>query len=103
MLKIELWISSLPQAELDRRAREARLRLEQLERLLMPYVAVKPMRPGRLPRVPGWRLSLRGFGRRGRRTRGPLSDRRPSAVPEIRRDRQPADCAAVHNDRSWAI
>ena len=35
MRRIEFWSWSLPRAELDQRSREARLRLEQLERLLV--------------------------------------------------------------------
>jgi hypothetical protein len=35
MLKANLWSESVPRVELDRRAREARLRLERIERLLM--------------------------------------------------------------------
>jgi hypothetical protein len=98
MLKSELWISSVPQAELDRRARDARRRLERLEWLLTPYVAAKPMRSGRLPRLLGWRPTLRGFGRprQGGRTRRPLGDRRPSAMPEIRRP-----CRAVGSLHRW--
>jgi hypothetical protein len=91
MSRIEVWINSVPRAELDWRARDARRRLERLERLLLPCAAAKPARPGgRL----GWRLSLRGFGRsgygrRGRRTRGLLGDRRPSALPETRQTGAP--------------
>jgi hypothetical protein len=34
-----LWNKSVPRVELDRRARDARLRLERIERLLVPCVA----------------------------------------------------------------
>ena len=90
MLKSELWFSSVSQAELDQRARDARRRLEQLERLLMPFVAAKPARRGRLPRLPGLDFYRRGFGRsqHSRRTRRPLSDRRPSAISEIHQNRR---------------
>jgi hypothetical protein len=40
MLKANLWSESVPRVELDRRAREARLRLERIERLLMPRAAM---------------------------------------------------------------
>jgi len=40
MLKANLWSESAPRVELDRRAREARLRLERIERLLMPRAAM---------------------------------------------------------------
>ncbi len=39
MLRINLWSRSLSRVELDRRSREARLRLEQLERLLVSHAA----------------------------------------------------------------
>ena len=39
MLRTNLWNKSVPRVELDQRARDARLRLEQLERLLAPRAA----------------------------------------------------------------
>jgi hypothetical protein len=78
MLKSNLWNNSVPRVELDQRARDARLRLEQLERLLVPRaVAARSW----LRRV----VCLFGFsyGSRGDRTPGPLSNRRPSRTPKI--------------------
>ena len=36
MLKVELWNKTVPRVELDQQARQARLQLEQIERLLVP-------------------------------------------------------------------
>ena len=40
MLKVAVWNKSVPRVELDQRARDARLRLERTEQLLVPRVAV---------------------------------------------------------------
>jgi hypothetical protein len=40
MLKETLWSKSVPQVELDQRARDARLQLERIERLLVPRATV---------------------------------------------------------------
>jgi hypothetical protein len=40
MLKETLWSQSVPRIELDQRARDARLRLERIERLLVPRASV---------------------------------------------------------------
>jgi hypothetical protein len=40
MLRINLWSQSVPRVELDQRSREAHLRLERIERLLVPRAAV---------------------------------------------------------------
>jgi hypothetical protein len=68
-----------PRAELDQRARDARLRLERVERLLMPRPAV---------RFPWFKALIclsypRAFAgaRRKARTGGPLSDWRLSFYP----------------------
>ena len=81
MLSANLWNKSAQRAELDQRAREARLRLEHLERLLISQAAV---RRDRLRRF----LSLRRVGEYGEGPqkgplRGPLSDRRPSRMPAM--------------------
>jgi hypothetical protein len=81
MLSANLWNKCVPRAELDRRAREARLRLEHLERLLISHAAVRRYRLRRL-------LSLRRLGEYGEgpqksRAGGPLSDRRPSRMPTV--------------------
>ena len=75
MLKVEVWNKSVPRVELDQRVRDARLRLERTEQLLVSRVAVT---------TPWfrWMLCLFGFGGLGYgsrtgRIRRPLSDRLP--------------------------
>jgi hypothetical protein len=80
MPSINFWSRSLSRVELDQRSREARLRLERIERLFTSHAVRQP----RLRRF----LSLRNVGEyRGgpqkSRVRGPLSDRRPSRMPTI--------------------
>ncbi|HEY1260241.1 MAG TPA: hypothetical protein VGF34_13420 [Stellaceae bacterium] len=82
MLKLGLWSNSVPRVELDHRARAARLRLENVERLLVPGTALTAFRFRRV-------FCLFGFGRAGKawrssRTHGPLSGRRPR-IPQIYR------------------
>jgi hypothetical protein len=76
MLRAKLWNENVPRVELDERAREARLRLERIERQLLPRAAVTrpPLRRllylfsgGVYPGAP------RESGKRW-----PLSNRRPS-------------------------
>src|SRR5215472_10374574 len=73
------WSRNVPRIELDQRSREARLRLEEIERL----VVSKP-RPARLRRIfYVLRIrSSRGAPQQNRR-REPLSDRRPSRMPTV--------------------
>jgi hypothetical protein len=75
MLRAKLSNKSVSRVELDQRARDARLRLERIERLLVLRAAV----------TNSW-LRRFSFGRytgaQGRRTRRPLSNRRPSR-PQI--------------------
>jgi hypothetical protein len=78
MLRTNLWNKSVPRVELDQRARDARLRLEQLERLLAPRAAAAR---SWLRRVVC--LFSFSYGSRGDRTQGPLSNRRPSRSPKI--------------------
>ena len=78
MSRIEFWSWSLPRAELDQRSREAHLRLEQLERLL-----VSRARAGLLGRR---RFVSFGVGRyiralREHRAGPPPYDQRPSRMP----------------------
>jgi len=78
MSRIEFWSWSLPRVELDQRSREARLRLEQLERLL-----VSRARAGLLGRR---RFVSFGVGRyiralREHRAGPPPYDQRPSRMP----------------------
>jgi hypothetical protein len=70
MSKVDRWYSSMPRVEINWRARETRLRLEQLGRLLVPRGAVTV---SWLKRA----ICLFSFGRyertQARRTQGPLS------------------------------
>ena len=73
MLKAILCNKTASRVEVDQRARDARLRLEQMERLLVSRPAVTV---SSLSRV----LCLFGFaseGWRASRTPGPLNNRRP--------------------------
>ena len=77
MLKAILCNRSASRVEIDQRARDAHLRLEQIERLLVSRAAVTVSRV----------LCLFGFARPGEgwrasRTPGPLNNRRPR-VPQI--------------------
>ena len=81
MLKANLWSKSAPRVELDQRVRDDRLRLERLERLLVPRAAVTASRLRRALCL--FSFGLYGEARRGNRTRGPLSNRRPSRMPKI--------------------
>jgi hypothetical protein len=40
MMRTSLWSKSVPRVELDQRSRAARLRLERIDRLLIPPTAV---------------------------------------------------------------
>jgi len=82
MLKIQAANKSVSRVELDQRARDARLQLERLERLLVPRTVVTASWFGRM-------VCLFGFGRPvdGSQTsqiEGPLSNRRPR-IPQIPR------------------
>jgi len=69
--------SSAPRAELDYRARDARLRLVRIQQVLAPRASGKGCR---LVRFFGWRFSR---APKLARTRAPMSAPRPSAMPEI--------------------
>jgi hypothetical protein len=86
MPRINFWSRSLSRVELDQRAREARLRLERLERRLLSGAVAKRAGLRRLlfPLSAGHH---RG-GPQKSRIRGPLSDRRPSRMPPTLRPRQ---------------
>jgi hypothetical protein len=76
-----LWNRSVPRVELDHRAREARLRVERLERLLAPRAAATGFWLRRaLSRFGGGSNSE---GAQGHRTRGKLSSQRPESTPDI--------------------
>ena len=75
MLKANLWNKSVPKVELDQRARDGRLQVEQIERLLViPRAAVMHSRLRRLLFL----LSLRTYG--GEPLQRRVSDRRPSRM-----------------------
>jgi hypothetical protein len=80
MLRANQWNKSMSRVELDQRARDARLRFERIERLLVLRVAVTD---SWLRRVL-WLFSFgrSGEGSRARRTRGTLSNQRPR-LPQI--------------------
>jgi hypothetical protein len=83
MPKTNLWIiQSARRVELDQRSREARLRLEQMRRLLVITRAAATH--SRLRRLL-FLLSVRiyGGGPQKSRVRGSLSDRRPSRMLTI--------------------
>jgi hypothetical protein len=79
-MRANLWNKCVPRVELDQRARDARLRLERIERLLVPRAAVTASWLRRVLR----RFTVAGHGvsSRGRQIRGPLSNRRPSHMPQ---------------------
>ena len=81
MPKENLWNKSVPRVEYDHRAREARLQLERVERLLAKHYAVKDSRPFRLLRLLAYSVS--GGGRRGDRSTGSPSDRRPCPIMRV--------------------
>lgn len=83
MLKAELWNRSVSRVELDQRARDARLRLERIERQFVPRAASTHSALRWLL----YRFSGGNFvsASRESRTRGPLSSRRPRLrqIPEV--------------------
>src|SRR5712671_5969757 len=79
MPRANLPSKSVPRVEYDYRAREARLELEQLERLLVKRHAVKNFRPFRRFRLLAFSVSGAGRGDRGT---GSPSDRRPCGMSE---------------------
>jgi hypothetical protein len=81
MPKADRLSNSVPRVELDQRARDARRRLAQVERLLVPRAAATASWLRRvLFRVT---CGIYGDHSRGGRTRGPLSNRRSSRTPQI--------------------
>jgi hypothetical protein len=79
-MRANLWNKSVPRVELDQRARDARLRLERIERLLVLRAAVT----NSWLRSVLWLFSFgrSGEGSRARRTRRTLSNQRPR-LPQI--------------------
>jgi hypothetical protein len=84
MLKANLGSKSVPRVELDQRVRDARLRLERLERLLVPRVAATASWVRRALCLLS--LGRSGAGSQASRSRGPLSNRRPSGMAQSHED-----------------
>jgi hypothetical protein len=82
MLKTILCNKSASRVEIDQRARDARLRLEQIERLLVPRAAVTASWARRALYL--FSFATPGEEWRTSRARGPLNNRRP-LVPKIHR------------------
>jgi hypothetical protein len=89
MPRIKLWSRSLSRVERDQRSREARLRLERIERLLVPGAAVRQSQLGRVLYL--FRVGICRGAPQESRVRGPLSALRgalerlvhaPTACPE---------------------
>ena len=80
MRRANLWNQSVSWVELDQRARDARLRLERLERLLLPRAAVRRSPLGLLLYLCS---GVFASASRESRPRGPVSNRRPSRTPTI--------------------
>jgi hypothetical protein len=81
MLRVSFCNQSVPRAELDQRARDARIRLEQIQQQLVSRVAVADSRLRRI--VYSLSFGRSDHGSRGSRTGGPLSNRRPSGTAGI--------------------
>src|SRR5580692_10749819 len=73
--------ANLSRVELDQRVRDARLRLERIERLLVPRAAVTNSWLRRVFYL--FRLGVYGYASSGDQTRGPRSNRRPCRLPKI--------------------
>jgi hypothetical protein len=80
MARPNLLSNSVPRAELDHRARDARLRLVRIERLLVPRTAMPDLRLSPLIRFLGARAG--GNGRRGGRASGSQRDSRLGCMRE---------------------
>ena len=81
MPRTNLWSQSVPRVELDQRSREARLRLERIERLFVPRAAMRNSRVRRFLALLS--VGVYGGARPESQIRGPLNDRRPSRMPTI--------------------
>ena len=80
MLKAILCNKSVSRVEIDQRARDARLRLEQIERRLVSRAAVTASWLRRVRYL--FSFGRRGGGSRTSRIQGPLNSRRPR-MPQI--------------------
>src|SRR5262249_39109012 len=80
MAKQNLLPKNVPRAELDQRAREARIRIERLERLLVPRVEAPNFWQKPLVRLATLRLN--GNDRRNGQTGNALIDQQQGRMPE---------------------
>ena len=78
MPRINFWSRRLSRVELDERSREARLRLEQLERLFISHAV---LRQSLSRRFLSFSFGRYGVGSRQSRFRGLLGGQRPSRIP----------------------
>lgn len=83
MLKAILCDKNVSRVEIDQRARDARLRLEQIERLLVSRAAVTASWRNRVIYL--FSVGARGVGSRTSRIQGPLSNRRPRMPLQVHR------------------
>jgi len=81
MMRTNLWSKSVSRVELDQRSRAARLRLERIDRLLIPPAAMTRSPLRRLLGLFG--AGIYGGAPQDSRTRGPLSDRWPPRMAAI--------------------
>ena len=95
MLRTNLPTKSVPRAEYDRRARDVRLHLEHVERLLVKRAVRKTFRPFRLVRLLGF--SVRLSTRVGDQTTGSPSDRRPCGALAQSGERRPAHAPSARH------
>ena len=79
MARINLWNKSVPSVELDHRARDARLRLVRIERLLVPHASVTGLWLSPFVRLLGSRAG--GSRRSDARERGSQTDPRFGCYP----------------------
>jgi hypothetical protein len=79
MSRVHLWGRSVPRVELDQRAREARLRLEQVQRLLVGRGSEPRSRLDRVLRLVGIAI----FRGRSRRLAAARRSRAAGGFPEI--------------------
>ena len=87
MLKAILYDKSASRIEIDQRARDARLRFEQIERLLVSHAAVTASWLRRILYL--FSFGRRGVGSRTSRIEGPLNNRR-SRMPQIHQGSVPS-------------
>jgi hypothetical protein len=81
MPRANLWNKRVSRVELDQRARDTRLRLERIERLLVLRAAASDTWLRRVLWL--FNFGRSGEGSRARRTRGTMSNQRPR-LPQIR-------------------